>query len=216
MRLRFEEQLNELNRDMISTAALCEEAITQATDALADGSAAEAKGVADITAQISRKEREIEDMCLKLLMQQQPVASDLRIISAALKMVSDLERIGDQSDDIAEIVGMQTVTAADDKMEMLDMAKAAADMVTEAINAFVRRDADKARQVIDMDDTVDDYFDKIKTEIAKSFSSKNADIAKALDLLMISKYFERIGDHAVNIAQWVIFMVTGVLEGNTK
>lgn len=227
MRLRFEEQLNNLNREMIAMGALSEDAIGLSIRALsaADGSLFDE--VSETVERINHKEREIEDMCLKILMQQQPVAKDLRTISAALKMVSDLERIGDQSEDIAEIVSMQGINREDDKFEILDMAAAASKMVTEAVDAFVIRDAAKAKSVIASDDTVDEYFNHIKIELAHELreSGKNPlpeavlpgnGLEKALDLLMISKYLERIGDHAVNIAQWVIFMVTGVLEGNTK
>ncbi|MDD6789049.1 MAG: phosphate signaling complex protein PhoU [Lachnospira sp.] len=216
MRLRFDEELNNLNREMILMGSMCEDAINTAIRALIKGDPDGHKKASAIVTEISHKEREIEDMCLKLLMQQQPVASDLRTISSALKMVSDLERIGDQSDDIAEIVSMQNISDADDKFEILDLGQAASRMVTGAVDAFVKRDEAAAREVIKEDDTVDDYFDKIKKELAKSIQTDEAGLEKTLDLLMISKYFERIGDHAVNIAQWVIFSITGVLEGNTK
>ena len=216
MRLKFDEELNNLNREMILMGSMCEDAINTAIRALIKGDPDGHKNVSAIVTEISHKEREIEDMCLKLLMQQQPVATDLRTISSALKMVSDLERIGDQSDDIAEIVSMQNISDADDKYEILDLGQAASRMVTGAVDAFVKRDEKAAREVIKEDDTVDDYFDKIKKELAKSIQTDKAGLEKTLDLLMISKYFERIGDHAVNIAQCVIFSVTGVLEGNTK
>jgi phosphate transport system protein len=216
MRLKFDEELNNLNREMILMGSMCEDAINTAIRALIKGDPEGHKNVSAIVTKISHKEREIEDMCLKLLMQQQPVATDLRTISSALKMVSDLERIGDQSDDIAEIVSMQNVSDADDKYEILDLGQASSRMVTGAVDAFVKRDEKAARAVIKEDDTVDDYFDKIKKELAKSIRTDETGLEKTLDLLMISKYFERIGDHAVNIAQWVIFSVTGILEGNTK
>ena len=209
MRLKFDEELNNLNREMILMGSMCEDAINTAIRALIKGDPEGHKNVSAIVTEISHKEREIEDMCLKLL-------TDLRTISSALKMVSDLERIGDQSDDIAEIVSMQNVSDADDKYEILDLGQASSRMVTGAVDAFVKRDEKAARAVIKEDDTVDDYFDKIKKELAKSIQTDETGLEKTLDLLMISKYFERIGDHAVNIAQWVIFSVTGILEGNTK
>lgn len=215
MRNHFDEQLHDLNRNMIAMGSLCEKAIDTAIVALATGDMDKAKLVIDTGEEIDHKEREIEDMCLKLLMQQQPVAKDLRTISSALKMVSDLERIGDQSEDIAEIVTMQNISSSDDTDEILNMAKAASGMVTDAIDAFVNRDLEKAKKVIADDDTVDDYFDRIKKMLAGHIGHEEADLEKRLDLLMVSKYLERIGDHSVNIAQWVIFMITGVLEGNT-
>lgn len=215
MRNHFDEQLHDLNRNMIAMGSLCEKAIDTAIVALATGDMDKAKLVIDTGEEIDHKEREIEDMCLKLLMQQQPVAKDLRTISSALKMVSDLERIGDQSEDIAEIVTMQNISSSDDTDEILNMAKAASGMVTDAIDAFVNRDLEKAKKVIADDDTVDDYFDRIKKMLAGHIGHEEGDLEKLLDLLMVSKYLERIGDHSVNIAQWVIFMITGVLEGNT-
>ena len=216
MRLKFDEELNNLNREMILMGSLCEDAMNTAIRALMKGDPDGHKNVSAIVTEISHKEREIEDMCLKLLLSQQPVATDLRMISSALKMVSDLERIGDQSDDIAEIVSMQNIEAADDTNSILELGQAASRMVTEAVDAFVKRDVKAARKVIEDDDIVDDDFDKIKKQLAKSIQTDEKGLEKTLDLLMISKYFERIGDHAVNIAQWVIFSVTGVLEGNTK
>jgi phosphate transport system protein len=216
MRLKFDEELNNLNREMILMGSLCEDAMNTAIRALMKGDPDGKKDVSAIVTEISHKEREIEDMCLKLLLSQQPVATDLRMISSALKMVSDLERIGDQSEDIAEIVSMQNIKASDNTDSILELGQAASRMVSGAVDAFVKRDEKAARKVIEEDDTVDDDFDRIKRELAKSIQTDEKGLEKTLDLLMISKYFERIGDHAVNIAQWVIFSVTGVLEGNTK
>lgn len=215
MRKVFEEELNRLNRDMISMGALCENAINTSISFLAEGQS-DRKQVLDLLDQISHKEREIENMCLRLLMQQQPVASDLRTISAALKLVSDMERIGDNADDIAEIISMEHIHPADMRnLALIDMAKETGSMLNNAIGSFVHRDADLARATIDQDDVIDKYFNQIKVELADNFSKTDRDVDAILDLFMISKYFERIGDHSVNIAQWVLFMITGVLEGNT-
>ena len=152
-------------------------------------------------------------MCLKLLLQQ-PVARDLRVVSSALKMVTDMERIGHQSADIAEIVTMANISAGHDTLSIHDMADATIKMVTDSIDAFARKDVEIARAVIDYDDVVDGYFDKIKASLIRQFSQPETDGEYAMDLLMIAKYFERIGDHAVNIAQWVLFSITGSREGN--
>lgn len=209
MRSRFDEQLELLNKEMISMGALCENAIALSAKALLEGDTALTEKVADMLAKIDRKERDIENMCLRLLLQQQPVARDLRVISSALKMVTDMERIGDQSADIAEIVSMANITAADDTLHVRDMALAVIRMVTDSIDAFVRQDVDIARAVIAYDDVVDNCFDGIKKALIEYFGQPDADGEYALDLLMIAKYFERIGDHAVNIAKWVIFSITG-------
>ena len=209
MRNKFDMQLELLNKDMIMMGALCEEAIALSANALDTGDKDIAIQVPDISLQIDRKEREIENLCMKLLLQQQPVAKDLRIISSALKMVTDMERIGHQSADIAEIVTMANITAKDDTLYIRDMARAVIEMVTGSIDAFVKKDADLAKRVIDHDDLVDEYFNQIKQTLIEIFSQPQADGEYALDLLMIAKYFERIGDHAVNIADWVLFSITG-------
>lgn len=152
-------------------------------------------------------------MCMKLLLQQQPVAKDLRIISSALKMVTDMERIGDNSGDIAEIVTMANISAVDNTLPIQDMAKATIKMVTDSIDAFVKRDMNLARAVVAYDDVVDSYFDDIKTNLIAQFEKPRVDGEKVLDLLMIAKYFERMGDHAAEIAKWVLFSITGNKEG---
>ncbi|MGE4485040.1 MAG: phosphate signaling complex protein PhoU [Oscillospiraceae bacterium] len=216
MRSKFDEQLALLNRELITMGALCENAIAMAAKALLTGDIELAKKVPDTDAEIDRKEREIESLCLKLLLQQQPVASDLRLISSALKMITDMERIGDQASDIAEIVTMESISAKDDTLHIGDMARATIKMVTDSIDAFVQRDMDAAQKVIDYDDVVDDLFSKVKSELISFFGNDGTDGVVTLDLLMIAKYFERIGDHAVNIAEWVIFSVTGThKEENT-
>ena len=168
-----------------------------------------------LEAEINQKERDIESLCLKMLLQQQPVARDLRQISAALKMITDLERIGDQASDIAEIITFIDKKAGVDCEPICLMAEATIRMVTESVDAFVKRDVGIAQQAIAHDDTVDDYFLKVKRSLINMIAQRPADGEHALDLLMIAKYFERIGDHAVNIAEWVIFSVTGVHKGQT-
>lgn len=217
MRLIFEEELNTLNRDMISMGALCEEAIQTAINSLMDQSKDLHGEIQTLVEQINHSEREIENMCLKLLMQQQPVANDLRTISAALKMVSDLERIGDNADDIAEIVELHNIPEkATQNIELKHMADEATEMLSNAINSFVNRDEKLAKKVIEDDGIIDDLFDKLKMDLAGDFGGTNPKVDALLDIFMICKYFERIGDHSVNIAQWVLFMLTGKLEGNTN
>ncbi len=214
MRSRFDEQLELLNKELITMGALCENAIAMSAKALIDGNIPLAREVPELAAQIEHQEREIENMCLKLLLQQQPVARDLRIISSALKMVTDMERIGHQSADIADIVIAANIKAADDTLYIRDMALATIKMVTDCIDAFVKKSISIAKSVIAYDDVVDDYFDQVKKTLIEHFSRPEADGEYALDLLMIAKYFERIGDHAVNIAEWVLFSITGTKEGD--
>ena len=209
MRSRFDEQLAILNRELIEMGALCEEAIALAAKALTDKDKTMAAKVAAMDAEIDQKERNIESMCLKLLLQQQPVARDLRQISAALKMITDMERIGDQAEDISEIVITLDGRYAENSALLKGMAESTIQIVTESVDAYVKRDTALAQQVIKMDDIVDDYFDQVKAELISKIAGEPADGEYALDLLMIAKYLERIGDHAVNIAEWVIFSVTG-------
>ena len=212
MRSRFDEQLAILNRELIEMGALCEEAIALAAKALTDKDKTMAAKVAAMDAEIDQKERNIESMCLKLLLQQQPVARDLRQISAALKMITDMERIGDQAEDISEIVITLDGRYAENSALLKGMAESTIQMVTESVDAYVKRDTALAQQVIKMDDIVDDYFDQVKAELISKIAGEPADGEYALDLLMIAKYLERIGDHAVNIAHWVIYSITGELE----
>lgn len=209
MRSRFDEQLAILNRELIEMGALCEEAIALAAKALTDKDKSMAAKVAAMDAEIDQKERNIESMCLKLLLQQQPVAKDLRQISAALKMITDMERIGDQAEDISEIVITLDGRYAENSALLKGMAESTIQMVTESVDAYVKRDTALAQQVIKMDDIVDDYFAQVKAELISKIAGEPADGEYALDLLMIAKYLERIGDHAVNFAEWVIFSVTG-------
>ena len=213
MRSRFDEQLALLNKDLIEMGAMCEEVIALAAKALLDGDPTLAAKVAPLDTEIDQMERDIESMCLKLLLQQQPVARDLRQISAALKMITDMERIGDQAEDIAEIISFLHGHQAEDNDLLREMAKAAIRMVTESVDAYVKCDTMLAEQVIAEDDTVDGYFTQVKERLIGKIAQDPADGEYALDLLMIAKYFERIGDHATNIAEWVIFSVTGVHKG---
>ena len=216
MRNRFDEQLNELNSEMIRMGALCEEVIALAAKALGEGDVSLAKRVGPLDTQIDQKERTIETLCLRLLLQQQPVARDLRQISAALKMITDMERIGDQAEDIAEIVQFMDGRKSEHDGLLQQMARASIMMVTNSVDAFVKRDTHLAAQVVRADDTVDRYFDEVKQNLIEKIADDPADGAYFLDCLMIAKYFERIADHAVNIAQWVDFSVTGVhKEGAT-
>ena len=210
MRSRFDEQLAQLNKQLIEMGALCEEVISMASRALMDGDLPLAAKVAPLDAEIDQKERDIENLCLKLLLQQQPVAKDLRQISAALKMITDMERIGDQAEDIAEIIKFLNGRTVENGALIRERASAAIKMVTESVDAFVKHDIMLAEKVVSDDDIVDRYFDQVKQKLIERIAQQPADGEYALDLLMIAKYFERIGDHAVNLAEWVIFSVTGV------
>ena len=211
MRLRFDEQLTELNKELILMGSYCEDIISMALKALLEGDMQMADKAIGYDAEIDRKERDIEGLCMKLLLQQQPVASDLRKISSALKMITDMERIGDQAADIAEIVSMANIIASDETFHIGDMAKATIKMVTESIDAFVNSDIKLADAVIQYDDVVDDLFNQVKGTLVERFRG-GGDMEYALDLLMIAKYFERIGDHATNIAEWVLYSITGKKE----
>lgn len=210
MRSRFDEQLDRLNKQLIEMGALCEEFITMAARALTTGDVELARKVIKEAERIDQLERDIESHCMKLLLHQQPVARDLRQISAALKMITDMERIGDQAEDIAEIITFMEGRTTKNMVLIEEMAQATIKMVTDSIDAFVKKDVDLAEAVLVYDDIVDDYFVEIKSKIITFLSENPSDGQFALDLLMISKYLERIGDHATNIAEWVIFSVTGV------
>ena len=210
MRNKFDQQLAQLNHEMIEMGALCEEVIALSSRALTEGNVALAAKVAPLDSEIDHKEREIENLCLKLLLQQQPVARDLRQISAALKMITDMERIGDQAEDIAEIVAFLKGRQAENDGLLKKMAEAVIQMVTESVDAYVKCDIILAKKVLAADDTVDDYFAQVKQSLIGKIAENPGNGEYALDLLMIAKYFERIGDHATNIAEWVIYSVTGV------
>ena len=209
MRNRFDEQLALLNVELIKMGSLCELAISNVIKGLLDGNSELLKLVRDADSEIDEKEREIESMCLKLLLQQQPVARDLRTMSSALKMISDMERIGDQASDIAEIAGYVQNNSVVDHTHLKAMAEAATEMVVESIKSFVNRDLDLAHKVMKDDDIVDAHFDEVKKDIIELIRKGEAGAEFCLDLLMIAKYLERIGDHAVNVAEWVEFSITG-------
>ena len=210
MRDFFQEQLNELNLELTKMGAACEEIIALASKSLTDYSDDLAKQVQTVGQQIDESERTIETICLKLLLRQQPVARDLRQISAAMKMITDMERIGDQSEDIVDLIPKMERRADEKYPKIREMAKAAQAMVTEAVDAYVKQDLALARKVMAHDDVVDDYFSRVKKGIIGIVAENPNEGEYALDLLMIAKYFERIGDHCTNIAEWVEFSVTGV------
>ena len=208
MRKKFDEQLRILNNELITMGALCEEAISSAVKYLIENDAAMKKNAIETEKQIDSKERDIENLCMRLLTLQQPVASDLRVISSAMKMISDMERIGDQASDIAEIAEYaQSDIRGITHIE--DMARAAIKMVTESVESFVNKDENMARTVILHDNIVDDMFDRVKGELIDAIRKPNENAEALVDTLMIAKYFERIGDHAENIAEWVIYSITG-------
>ena len=209
MRDKFNEQLEQLNVELIRMGALCEEGISAATKALLDQDDDLRESAMAAEREIDQKERDIENLCMKLLLQQQPVASDLRAISAALKMISDMERIGDQAADIAEISDFLTDCPLTNRVHLKEMAVEAVQMVTDSVDAFVKNDLDLARSVMKHDDTVDGFFRQIKDELIALIVEDSHNGEFCIDLMMIAKYLERIGDHAVNIAEWVEYSITG-------
>ena len=211
MRKTFDQQLELLSQELTHMGALCETAIASATEALKKRDVALAKQAIAADQEIDQQEREIERLCLKLLLQQQPVARDLRQISSALKMITDMERIGDQAADISEIVTYMSEENIIQELDRIDaMARASSQMVTQSVDAYVKKDLDLAKKVIEDDDAVDRLFEEIKRELIKMIAADPGCGEQALDFLMIAKYLERIGDHATNIAEWVEFSVTGV------
>lgn len=213
MRNRFDEQLALLNKKIIEMGALCEKLIFLAATALLESDSVSTKQISSLGPDVDHMEREIESICLKLLLQQQPVARDLRQISAALKMITDMERIGDQAEDIAEIIPFLCGRTGEECHDIRLMAETTIKMVTDSINAYVRQDLTLAEYVAEYDDIVDICFDRVKSTLIQMIAENTADGEYALDLLMIAKYFERIGDHAVNIGEWVEFSVTGLHKG---
>jgi len=210
MRSKFDEQLSQLNNMLIEMGTLIETAIALATQALREQDIRLAKKVVEYDQEIDQKEQDVEALCLKLLLRQQPVARDLRLVSSALKMITDMERIGDQAADIAEITIMLAGTPYVKKLEHIpQMAQATVKMVTDSIDAFVKKNLELARSVIEYDDVVDDLFVAVRSDLIELIRADIAYGEQAMDLLMIAKYFERIGDHAVNIAEWVVFSITG-------
>ena len=213
MRNRFDEQLEILNSHIIDMGTLVERAISLAAMTLIDRSTDFVEIASEVEVEIDNKEKEIENLCMKLLLRQQPVASDLRLISSALKMIRDMERIGDQSSDIATLsMSLKDQNYVQQIAHIPEMAEATIKMVSDSVNAFVMRDLELARSVIDYDDVIDNLFLKVRDELIELIKADSGNGEQAIDLLMIAKYFERIGDHAVNIAEWVVFAITGVSE----
>lgn len=210
MRNRFDEQLALLNKEIISMGSMIEQSIEMAVDALIHQDVKKAQKAMDSDKEIDHQEKEIENLCLRLLLQQQPVARDLRVISAALKMITDMERIGDHATDLSELTIVMAGKPYIKKLEHIEqMAKETMVMLISSLEAYVNKNLDQAREVIEHDDVVDDLFVKVKTDLI-ALIHENADNGEqAADLLMAAKYFERIGDHATNIAEWVIFSITG-------
>ena len=209
MRDVYNEQLRMLHQNMTEMGAQCETAVSLAVQAVTLGSEELAARVFEVDAGIDKMERDIESLCLKLLLKQQPVASDLRDISSALKMISDLERIGDQASDIADLYRYTSGAVDKTSADLREMAQESVKMVNESIDAFVRRDLVMAREVIAYDDVVDRWFERIKTDLIAAISTDNTKGEYYLDLLMVAKYLERIGDHATNIAEWVEYSILG-------
>lgn len=208
MRNRFDRQLEELHVELIEMGSMCEDVIRKTSKLLQSGDAKVAKEIRKEDRNIDEQERLVESLCLKLLLQQQPVAKDLRKVSAALKMITDMERIGDQASDIAEIIETTDFSVPTNDVKLAKMAETTIAMVTESIDAYVKQDLELVREVIARDDEVDDLFLEVRQEIADDMVEAG-DPMSSLDLLMIAKYFERIGDHATNIAEWVEFSITG-------
>ena len=213
MRIHFDEQLDQLNKEIINMGSLIEQAIGMAVEALIKQDVNKAKKAMEFDEEVDHQEKVIETLCLKLLLQQQPVAKDLRIISAALKMITDMERIGDHASDISDLaIQLSGLPHIEQLTHIEQMAKETMVMLIQGLEAYVERNYEKAEEVIAHDNIIDDLFAKVKQELI-DIIQKNSDCAgQAADLLMVAKYFERIGDHATNIAEWVIFSITGKHE----
>lgn len=209
MRNRYEEQLRLLNRELMEMGALCEESIACAVKYLTENKPEMKQSAEECEKQIDRMERDIESLCMRLLMHEQPLATDFRLITAALKMISDMERIGDHAEDIVEIGGYIAETDMQLREHISEMAESVVDMLTISINSYIHHNAELARTVILMDDTVDEFFIQLKQKLISVICNEKENAESVLDLLMIAKYFERIGDHAENIAEWVIYAITG-------
>ena len=209
IRTLFDDELSLLNTELIKMGALCERAVRSALNVYFLGKKADAETANKLEKEIDSKERDIEDLCMKLILRQQPVAGDLRLISSAIKMISDMERIGDQAQDIADIAINIDSEEINDHVHIKNMSETALSMVSKSIDAFVKKDVSTAEEVIKMDDIVDEGFDKIKEELIQAVREDNKKSEEYIDILMIAKYIERIGDHAVNIAEWVEYSVTG-------
>ena len=209
MRNKFDLQLEQLHLELIKMGALCEEAISAGVKALLDGDRAMAEKTMQRERDIDQKERDVESLCMKLLLQQQPVARDLREISSALKMISDLERIGDQAADIAELTRFVRLPEGPGRQRIEEMSKAVIRMVTGSVDSFVKRDLELAREVCREDDQVDELFNQVKKELIALIAADASSGELWLDMIMVAKYLERIGDHATNVAEWVEYSITG-------
>ena len=206
MRSRFDEQLRELNKEMIDMGRMIVQSIAMAIEALTDKDDILAKRIMERDDQVDHAQKKIENICFNLLIQQQPVARDLRTVTAAMKMVTDMERIGDHAADISEMTILMGKESPIDKFQHINkMASETVIMLNHSIEAYVERDKEKAKEVIEHDDVVDQLFDEVKKDIINLIQKGSGDAEDALDLLMVAKYFERIGDHATNIAEWVIY-----------
>lgn len=212
MRSMFDQQLKTLNEEMLYMGGLCEDTIQQTIEALMSGDVKKAHALNNMMSQLTQQERSIENICLKLLMQQQPVARDLRTISSSLKMVTDMERIGIQACEIAEIIAAGNVVRATDKVDFQELSNEVSHMVQMAMMAYDKKDMNLADEVIKYDDVVDRLFCDIRGDLIKQLKDDTNDAECFIDMLMIDKYFERIGDHAVNIASWVKFSITGEIQ----
>lgn len=212
MRSMFDQQLKTLNEEMLYMGGLCEDTIQQTIEALMSGDVKKAHALDNMMSQLTQQERSIENICLKLLMQQQPVARDLRTISSSLKMVTDMERIGIQACEIAEIIAAGNVVRATDKVDFQELSNEVSHMVQMAMMAYDKKDMNLADEVIKYDDMVDKLFCDIRGDLIKQLKDDTNDAECFIDMLMIDKYFERIGDHAVNIARWVKFSITGEIQ----
>ena len=214
MRNKFDRQLEKLHTELIEMGALCEKVIGETYKALMSEDITAAQTIMKEDNAIDLKERDIESLCLKLLLQQQPVARDLRNISAALKMVTDMERIGDHATDISELAIVLSEKTYVKKLDHIEeMARETMVMLIQSLEAYVEKDLDKAQKVIAHDDVIDDLFEEVKQELIELIRNHADEGEQAVDLLMVTKYFERIGDHATNIAEWVIFSITGQIAG---
>ncbi|MDD6658338.1 MAG: phosphate signaling complex protein PhoU [Lachnospiraceae bacterium] len=206
MRSRFDEQLRELNKEMIDMGRMIVHSIAMAIEALTDKDDILAKRIMEGDDQVDHAQKKIENICFNLLIQQQPVATDLRTVTAAMKMVTDMERIGDHAADISEMTILMGKESPIDKFQHINkMATETVIMLNHSIEAYVERNKEKAKEVIEHDDVVDQLFDEVKKDIINLIQKGSGDAEDALDLLMVAKYFERIGDHATNIAEWVIY-----------
>lgn len=215
MRSKFDEQLKNLNEEMIQMGILIEENIQKAIEALVQSDVELAKVIMEKDAIIDRKQREIENICFQLLIQQQPVAKDLRAITAAMKMVTDMERIGDHAADISEITIMLSDSTRNENYDtIIKMASEASVMLIQSIDAFTEKNENKAKAVIDHDDAVDELFDRVKAELIELIKNDPKRGEQEVDMLMIAKYLERIGDHATNIAEWVIYSLDNKVKEN--